>query len=74
MHQPFKKINNKLTATQLLNYNTTEYNPNAIVIEIVKPDQHNKKYLTYKYLKIDSNNIYNRTYNKTTTIKIINFL
>ena len=45
VHQPYKKINNKLTATQL-NYNITEYNPNAIVIENVKPDQHNKKYLT----------------------------
>ena len=69
MHQPFKKDNTKLTATQLLNYNITDYNPNAIVIENVKPDQHNKKYLTelINNLKIDSNN-------KTQqSIKTINF-
>ena len=71
MRQPSKITNNKLTATQLLNYNTTDYIPNAIVIENVKPDHHNKKYLTVliNNLKIDSNNIYNSTINKT-----INFL
>ena len=66
MHQPSKKDNTKLNATQLFNYNTTEYNINAIVIENVKPDQHNKKYLIelINNLNIDSNNIYNTTINK----------
>ena len=73
MRQPSKKTNNKLTATQLLNYNTTDYNPNAIVIENVKPEHHNKKYLTelINNLKIDSNNIYNATINKNNTFFII---
>ena len=68
IHQPYKKINNKLTATQL-NYNITDYNPNAIVIENVKSDQRNKKYLTelINNLKIDSNNTYNVTINKNNT-------
>ena len=52
MRQPSKITNNKLTATQLLNYNTTDYIPNAIVIENVKPDDHNKKYLTVLILNI----------------------
>ena len=70
MRQPSEKTNNKLTAIQLLNYNTTDYNPNAIVIENVIPDHRNKKYLKelINNLKIDSNNVYNATINK------INFL
>ena len=75
MHQPFKKYNTKLTAIQLPNYNTTkyQYNPNSILIENIKPDQHNKKYLTelINNLKIDSNNIYNATINKNNTFLII---
>ena len=73
MRQPSKKTNNTLTATQLLNYNTTDYNSNAIVIENVKPDHHNKKYLTelINNLKIDSNNIYNATINKNNQFFII---
>ena len=62
MHQPFKKDNTKLNATQLFNYNTTEYNINAIVIENVKPINN---------LNIDSNNIYNTTINKNNQSLII---
>ena len=73
MYQPSKKTNNKLTATQLLNYNTTDYNPNTILIENVKPDHHNNKYLTelINNLKIDSNNIYNATINTNNKFFII---
>ena len=73
MYQPSKETNNKLTAIQLLNYNTTEYNSNAIVIENVKPEHHNNKYLTelINNLKIDSNNIYNTTTNKNNKLFII---
>ena len=72
MHQSSKKDNTKLTVTQLFNYNTN-YNPNAIASENIKPNQYNKTYLTelINNLNIDSINIHNTTINKSNQFSII---